>query len=208
MTQVIFFPLIEYYKMSDGPKPCVPGTDKGCVNSCGAGPLNVQQLLGGSAALILAFGYKAYTKAAQKHKKETGEELTVRAWFNGQKVTKKGIMVGMASGVVFGMIDNLGLFLGMSALDEKFKQLPGGRYENVTAGLGNTFSDAIGAFLGTFVGNLIADTYEVYDYPIWAEAAGIIIGCLIGVYLPYFYLKANGSRDKNGNICGLGKYSA
>ena len=172
-------------------------------NDCGPGPMSPSQLIGGSLALIIAFGFVAYRMANKRYREKNGKNLSVREWFNGQHVTKKGVIIGMASGIVFGFIDNFGLYMGMSALDPYFKKLPGGNYANVNAGLGNTFSDAIGSFLGTFIGNAIADYYEVYDYPIWSEAVGIIIGCLLGVYIPYFYFLTHGKKTTSG-ICGLG----
>ena len=89
-------------------------------------------------------------------------------------------MVGMASGLVFGFIDNAGLFFGMDKLD---KFLPGSPGSHVKAGFGNTFSDFIGAFLGTFVGLYIQNYTGINDAPIWADAIGIVIGCIIGVLL-------------------------
>jgi hypothetical protein len=101
------------------------------------------------------------------------------------------IFVGMASGLVFGFIDNAGLFFGMEYLDPLFSRLPRGDEEKVMSGYGNTFSDCIGAFLGTFAGSIIKDLcikYANYNesdgYPIWSEAVGITIGCIIGVLVP------------------------
>jgi hypothetical protein len=89
------------------------------------------------------------------------------------------ILVGMSANIVFGIIDNGGLFFGMDALDPI---LPEG--ELTRAGLGNTFSDALGAFLGTFAGVAIKNLSNVNDTPLWSDAIGIVIGCLIGLYVP------------------------
>ena len=94
----------------------------------------------------------------------------------------KPIMVGMVSGMVFGFIDNAGLFFGMDKLD---KFLPGSSNSSVKAGFGNTFSDLIGAFLGTFAGLFIQNYSGIKDTPIWADAVGIVIGCIIGILIPY-----------------------
>ena len=91
----------------------------------------------------------------------------------------KQIMVGMVSNFIFGFIDNAGLFFGMDAL-EPF--ISGGA--NTKAGLGNTFSDALGSFLGTFIGTSIQNYTLVTDWPLYSEVIGIIIGCLFGVYIP------------------------
>lgn len=89
------------------------------------------------------------------------------------------ILVGMSANIVFGMIDNGGLFFGMDALDPF---LPEG--ELTRAGLGNTFSDFLGAFLGTFAGVAIKNLSNINDTPLWSDAIGIVIGCLIGLYVP------------------------
>jgi len=38
--------------------------------------------------------------------------------------------------------------------------------------------------MGTFVGLIIEDLSKVSSTPIWGDAIGIIIGCLIGVAIP------------------------
>ena len=85
----------------------------------------------------------------------------------------------MVSNVVFGFIDNAGLFFGMDALDPFF---PKGKLTK--AGLGNTFSDALGSFLGTFSCSIIGNTTGIKDTPLWSEVVGIIVGCLLGLYIP------------------------
>jgi hypothetical protein len=113
--------------------------------------------------------------------KKSNPQGTVKEYFNGQNPTTKKIMVGMASGLIFGFIDNFGLFMGMSILDPLLKKLPGAGDANVFAGYGNTFSDMVGAFLGTFGGKYVADKFKEDEYPIWSEAVGIILGCLMGI---------------------------
>jgi hypothetical protein len=96
------------------------------------------------------------------------------------------ILTGMASNIVFGMIDNGGLFFGMDALNPF---LPKG--DLTRAGLGNTFSDGLGAFLGTFSGIIIKSITKVNDTPLWSDAIGIVIGCLIGLYVPKYITGKN-----------------
>lgn len=86
--------------------------------------------------------------------------------------------------IVFGFIDNAGLFFGGVYLDELFEKLPGGLDANVTAGYGNTFSDFLGSFLGTFCGLMIQNITGIAEGPIWANSAGIVIGCIIGIAVP------------------------
>ena len=111
-------------------------------------------------------------------------------WFNGSEgVTLSTIVVGMFANVIFGFIDNAGLFFGGVYLDELFEKLPGGLDANVTAGYGNTFSDFLGSFVGTFCGLIISDVTGISEGPIWANSLGIIIGCLLGILIPKMLLK-------------------
>lgn len=133
-----------------------------------------------SVAAFLSF------KSCKNNKFENCEEedITFGEWFNGTNLDLKSIVVGMTSGVVFGFVDNAGLFLGMDKLDSLFQRLPLGNEVNVKAGYGNTFSDMIGAFLSTFIGRQIVYKTGVTEYPMWSEAIGIVVGCLLGIFIP------------------------
>ena len=123
--------------------------------------------------LICISGYFAYRSELKKNPKLTMSEfigINPRPSF-------KSVMIGMASNLAFGMIDNGGLWTGMDALDPF---LPGGHLTK--AALGNTFSDGLGAFLGTFCGIIIKNNMDKEDKitpPMWSEAVGIIAGCLL-----------------------------
>ena len=140
--------------------------------------MSVTNLLLGCTLLITLTGFFAYRSEKQKNK-----DLTIMEFLSIHKLpSMKSLMVGMSSNIVFGIIDNGGLFFGMDALDP---YLPSG---NLTkAGLGNTFSDGLGAFLGTFAGIIIKNAMNVSDDdeppPIWSEFLGIVIGCLLGLYI-------------------------
>lgn len=123
--------------------------------------------------LILIFGYIAFRFS---NKNNVLEFLDIRPF-----PSILAIITGMVANIVFGIIDNGGLFFGMSALDPF---LPQG--ELTRAGLGNTFSDGLGAFLGTFSGVIIKSITKIDDTPLWSDAVGIIIGCLIGLYVPKY----------------------
>lgn len=101
-------------------------------------------------------------------------------WFlNGeQKFTLRALLLSMASGVVFGLVDNGGLFFGMDAL-EPF--LPEG--ELTRAGWGSTYSNAVAAFLGAFAAKAIHLTFGFSGGPIYGDAVGLVIGCIIGIYV-------------------------
>ena len=91
----------------------------------------------------------------------------------------KNILVGMVFGLVFGFIDNAGMFFGMDAL-EPF--LP--REGFVAAGIGNTYSSVLGAFLAAFLSNVIKINTGVESFPVWSDAAGIVVGAILGIYVP------------------------
>ena len=126
-------------------------------------------------ALIVMYFSEQYRASKEGDDAKTLPELL---GFSGGYSTKQ-IFVGMMSNLVFGFIDNAGLFFGMDALDPF---IPGG--ELTKAGMGNTFSDALGSFLGTFIGTSIQNYTLVTDWPLYSEVVGIIIGCLLGVYIP------------------------
>ena len=109
----------------------------------------------------------------------------------GPSFNMKGILVGLVSSTIFGLIDNGGLYFGMDALDPI---LPGDELEK--AGWGNTFSDFLGAFLGTFIGIFVKNISGVEDTPLFSEVIGILIGCVLGIYLPKM-LKGK----KGGKLC-------
>ena len=139
------------------------------------------KLIVGSLSLIIISGISAYRITNSGYKKTHGEDMGIKLFLNNgiKEVTTKQIMVGMAYGIIFGFIDNAGLWFGMDAPDP---YLPGG---NLTkAGLGNTFSDLIGSLLGTFGSVIITKYSNVDEKPIWAESIGIVIGCLLGIYIP------------------------
>jgi len=95
------------------------------------------------------------------------------------KYTLKEILVGMSSSFVFGFIDNGGLFFGMDALDPF---LPGGTITK--AGVGNTYSDALGSILGSFIGGSIENYTGLKYAPLWAQSVGLVLGCLVGILVP------------------------
>ena len=136
-------------------------------------------LLGVSLTLILGSGYVSYSLYMKNNPKSNFKE-----WLNGKKFSMKSIMVGMASGVVFGFIDNAGLYFGMDAIKPFIEELNLGNTENELAGWGNTYSDLLGSSMGTFVGSIIISKTKVEESPIWADMLGITVGCILGIYIP------------------------
>ena len=114
--------------------------------------------------------------------KYQGQWQSVSWLLNGEKPFRvRTLLLAMLSALTFGFVDNAGLFFGMDALDS---YLPGG--ELTRAGWGNTFSDGIGAFIGAFVGKIVMMLTGFDGGPIYADFVGIVIGCILGIYIPKF----------------------
>ena len=138
-------------------------------------------LLGTVIMISLSIGV-AFHVVNSKRVKKGDKELTFMEFVNNDsKVTLKQIIVGMSFGMIFGFIDNFGLWYGMDYLDP---YLPGG---NLTkAGYGNTYSDFIGSTMGTSISIILNTLYPVDEAPIWVNSLGIILGCLLGLYIPRY----------------------
>lgn len=161
--------------------------------------LNLHKLFIGSYIIVLILGTISYIYANKKYKmqhddkkhhddnKHHGdkEDLNVIDFINKGPINKdfsKRIIKGFGMGIVFGMIDNGGLWFGMSALDPI---LPKGILTK--AAFGNVFSDTLSAFLATFTGSIIESNFPVEgNPPIWANAGGTFMGTLIGLHLCKF----------------------
>lgn len=103
------------------------------------------------------------------------------AWFiNGeQNFTVRVLALSAFSGAVFGLVDNSLLHFSLDALGPYF---PGG--ELTRAGWANTVSNGVGAFLGAFAAKAIQLTAGFEGGPLYGDAVGAAIGCIIGIYLP------------------------
>ena len=88
------------------------------------------------------------------------------------------ILIGFISGMVFGIIDNTGLWFGMEAIDPI---LPKGTLTR--AGYGNVYADTLSAFLSTFAGKIISNVLNMNETPLWANAIGTTCGCLTGLHV-------------------------
>jgi len=135
---------------------------------------NLIKLVGVSVVLIATAGYFSYKSYMERY-----PDSNINEWFNGKTFSTNTILIGMVSGLIFGFIDNAGLWIGMEYLDPFTKQFG----ELTQAGIGNTFSDALGVTMGTFIGSIITNKTKVEQTPIWADAVGIIVGCLLGIFI-------------------------
>jgi hypothetical protein len=130
--------------------------------------------------IICIFLFSAFFVRNRRLRRKKKQEQTLLEFFkNGHSGNMKSLVVGLTFGIVFGFIDNFGLWVGISELE---RYMPGG--VKVKAALGNTYSDGIGALLGTFVSIIAKDLYDSEDLendPLWVNPIGIIIGCIIGI---------------------------
>ena len=80
----------------------------------------------------------------------------------------------------FGIIDNVGLFVGMAAVED---YLMNAGYDQMTAaGFGNTLSDALGVILGSAVAAVLYKTLKVKGEGTFAQQlVGVVAGCLVPV---------------------------
>jgi hypothetical protein len=134
------------------------------------------KLFSGAWILLLGLGTFSFLLEQKKN-----ENIDFFEFINKGKIDEnflKRILVGFGSGIVFGIIDNMGLWLGMDALDPI---LPKGILTK--AGYGNVFSDSLSAFLSTFAGDILVNlTSTSLNTPLWAKAVGTFSGCLMGLY--------------------------
>jgi len=150
----------------------------------------IKRLIIFSVALILVSSVVAYIIENREHKKKKGTDENLPFWhfINGQAQLPswKTILVGLTFGIVFGFLDNFFIYVGIDSLEPI---LP--KDTVLKAGLGNLYSDAIGAIVGTYIANIVQKWTGIDDdeIPIWTNTIGIIIGCLIGIYIPYLLLR-------------------
>ena len=135
----------------------------------------LKQFLFLNIALIIGSVYIVWYLRNKNEK----EYVSLHKIINRDNLTLRAIFIGSIFGFVFGFIDNAGMFFGMDAL-EPF--LPSEGF--VAAGIGNTYSSILGAFLAAFLSNVIKIGTGVDSVPVWSDAAGITVGAMLGIYLP------------------------
>jgi len=131
-------------------------------------------------ALFTFFLYAAFRVHNHYREKKNQKPVSFMEFFNrGQLPDLTSIAIGMVFGIVFGFMDNFGLWMGIDTLN---KYLPGGQLTK--AALGNTYSDLLGAVVGTSIAIMAKDAieFDTDDQPIWVNTVGIVIGCLLGMF--------------------------
>tara|TARA_B110001469_G_scaffold123334_2_gene135200 strand:- start:2372 stop:2827 length:456 start_codon:yes stop_codon:yes gene_type:complete len=132
--------------------------------------------------IILACICISFTLVNNKRKKEKKTPFSLIQFLNNdQPLTATNLLVGMSFGVVFGFIDNASLWIG---LDTFKKHIPGSIL--VKSGWANTYSSTLAATIGTTVFFTLKHVLNVSHSPIWLNSFGILIGCILGLYVPKF----------------------
>lgn len=134
--------------------------------------------------LILGSFLISFYIVNKKLKEKNKKQISLLNFLNNNSDLKfYKILIGMSFGLVFGFIDNAGLWFGIHSLE---KYIPGNIFEK--SGWGNTYSDFLGATLGTSIAIILKTFVPVINTPIWADSLGVLIGCILGIYIPkYLY---------------------
>ena len=131
---------------------------------------------------ILISFFSAYYVVNRDLKKKGEKKKTIEEFLNrNTKLSLRNILVGMSFGIIFGFIDNLGLWIGLSSFE---KYIPGNILTK--SAWGNTYSNGLGATLGTSISIILKTYFPIEESPIWVDTIGILIGCIIGMYIPKF----------------------
>ena len=139
------------------------------------------KLFTASFSAIVIFGTVSYVTLPEDQKKKYKSWHEYINNYNGDLLSYtflKMILIGFISGMVFGIIDNTGLWFGMRAIDPI---LPKGTLTR--AGYGNVYADTLSAFLSTFAGKIISNVLNMNETPLWASAIGTTCGCLTGLHV-------------------------
>lgn len=135
--------------------------------------------------LALFICVTAYASFYIDKNRNNKHNLTFKEYIIGspEQLTFQNILGGLVFGVVFGFMDNYFLMTGLDLFDNILPINP-----KLKAGWGNTYSDFIGSVLGTFLSSLVMNIFNVNQesVPIWVNSIGMIIGCLLGMFTPYY----------------------
>ena len=90
--------------------------------------------------------------------------------------------VGASFMMVFGLVDNLGLFVGMAAIENWITRM--GFDAQIAAGIGNTFSDMIGVMFGGIISTALYKLLKIKGEGTMIQSlVGVTIGCMLPVII-------------------------
>ena len=93
----------------------------------------------------------------------------------------KPAVAGATFMVVFGIIDNLFLIIGMDSLSAILPNIDA----TINGGIGNTISDAVGVILGASISRVVSKLLKINEdeTTFMQQLVGITIGCLIPIVI-------------------------
>jgi hypothetical protein len=108
--------------------------------------------------------------------------VTLKTFFDFSLIFYENILVGLSKGLIFGFIDNFGMYLGLDSLESLLKDsMPN---PMVRAGIGNLYSSIFGSIMGASLSKGIKKSTGIIDTPWWSDTIGILIGSILGIYIP------------------------
>jgi hypothetical protein len=149
-------------------------------------------------AIGLLVAYCAFllvSTAALAYSTRRDRDTTFLAWLDADNSTKS-VVVGLVGGVVFGLIDNTLLYMGIAALEKQLRRLPFGADDTVMAGYGNAVSGAFSALVATFAGRAVSDLTgaDLEKSPLWTTSLGFLVGGVVGVLVPRLIVQGGAAK--------------
>lgn len=113
-------------------------------------------------------------------------------WNSDAKFSWAEFLLGLIPGAVFGFVDQMSLWTSVwSDQPMTFSNMLSAvmgpalpRGELTRQGWGNLMSDTVGTFCAVMVAKIVAVSSGRSNAPLYSEILGVIIGCLLGIYLP------------------------
>ena len=136
--------------------------------------------------ILMSFFFAYYTVNNDLEEKGKKRKTITEFLNNNTKLSLRKVLVGMSFGIVFGFIDNFGLWIGLTSFE---KYIPGDILTK--SAWGNTYSNFLGATLGTSTSIILKTYFPITDIPIWVDTIGILIGCIIGILIPKTIFRIN-----------------
>ena len=143
--------------------------------------MGILKLIVASLTIIAIIAYTSFIYHNKTLIEQNENTQTFIEYINRGKIPPfNTLKIGLIFGIIFGFIDNIGLWFGLQTFE---KYIPGGILTK--SAVGNTYSNLMGAICGGLISSVFKDKYD-YDEdnaPIWLDAVGVVIGCIIGIFV-------------------------
>lgn len=117
------------------------------------------------------------------------DNVTLSRFFDAKFSIPNNILVGLSQGLIFGFIDNFGMYLGLDSLEDILKNKYGMTNKIVRSGVGNLYSSIFGSMMGASLSKGIKESTGISQTPWWSDTFGILIGSVLGIYIPSLVMK-------------------